>query len=295
MSDDGQRGLTIIALLGSVFSPYYARARRRGDCNAENFCALNVALYGQDRTAWAMTERGCGQLQRSADTLVIGPSRVEWDGATLTVHIDERGAPLPKRLRGIVRVHPRALTSQQTALDPAGRHRWWPIAPEARVEVEMESPGLRWSGDGYLDSNSGDEPLEHGFRKWDWSRAKLRASSAVLYDMTFLNGERRSLALHFDGQGAAEPFPPPPRVPLKTSFWWRIPRATQADPGHGAEVLETLEDTPFYARSKVRTTLLGEPVTAVHESLSLTRFDTRWVQMLLPFRMPRIPLGRPRY
>jgi len=33
--------------------------------------------------------------------------------------------------------------------------------------------------------------------------------------------------------------------------------------------------------------LLGESVTAMHESLSLDRFRARWVQMLLPFRMPR--------
>jgi carotenoid 1,2-hydratase len=33
--------------------------------------------------------------------------------------------------------------------------------------------------------------------------------------------------------------------------------------------------------------LLGEDVIAVHESLSLDRFRSRWVQALLPFRMPR--------
>lgn len=240
-----------------------------------------------------MTERGCQQLHRSADTLAIGPSRVRWDGKALSIEIDERGAPIPKRIRGRVHIHPRALTTQLTELDPAGRHRWWPIAPDSRVEVELSEPGLRWSGNGYLDCNAGDEPLEHGFREWDWSRTKLSNGSAVLYDMTFLDGQRRALALRFDGSGAAEPFEPPPRTPLKTTFWWRIPRATQADSGQAAEVLETLEDTPFYARSTVRTSLLGEPVTAVHESLSLTRFDKGWVQMLLPFRMPRIALGRP--
>ena len=30
LSDDGKQGLTIIAFIGSVFSPYYAWARRRG-------------------------------------------------------------------------------------------------------------------------------------------------------------------------------------------------------------------------------------------------------------------------
>jgi carotenoid 1,2-hydratase len=32
----------------------------------------------------------------------------------------------------------------------------------------------------------------------------------------------------------------------------------------------------------------GDEVTAIHESLSLDRFRRRWVQMLLPFRMPRV-------
>ena len=238
-----------------------------------------------------MTERGRGQLQRSARELVIGPSRVEWDGSALTFHIDERGAPLPKRIRGVVRVQPRALTQGPITLDPAGRHRWWPIAPEARVEVALEQPALRWSGAGYLDSNSGDEPLAAGFREWDWSRSKLRQGSAVLYDMTFADGARRALALRFDGNGDSEAFEPPPSARLPSTFWWRIPRAIQSEANGTTKVLETLEDTPFYARSTVRAHLLGEPVTAFHESLALTRFETRWVQMLLPFRMPRITLG----
>jgi carotenoid 1,2-hydratase len=51
--------------------------------------------------------------------------------------------------------------------------------------------------------------------------------------------------------------------------------------------VRTAEDAPFYARSLLDSKLLGEPVSAVHESLSLDRFNARWVQLLLPFRMPR--------
>ena len=41
LSADGQRGLTVIAFVGSVFSPYYARARRRqGAVKPERFCAI---------------------------------------------------------------------------------------------------------------------------------------------------------------------------------------------------------------------------------------------------------------
>ena len=43
-SEDGQFGLTIIAFIGSVFSPYYAWSGRRDPLN---HCAVNVALYGE--------------------------------------------------------------------------------------------------------------------------------------------------------------------------------------------------------------------------------------------------------
>jgi carotenoid 1,2-hydratase len=55
--------------------------------------------------------------------------------------------------------------------------------------------------------------------------------------------------------------------------------------------IRTVEDTPFYARSMV---MGGGPESeqVVHESLSLDRFASRWVQTLLPFRMWRRRTGR---
>ena len=56
-------------------------------------------------------------------------------------------------------------------------------------------------------------------------------------------------------------------------------------------MLATYEDTPFYARSLLASTLGGEPVRAMHESLSLDRFRNPMVRLMLPFRIPR-PLAR---
>ena len=44
LGDDGQHGLTIIAFIGSVFSPYY---KLSGRSDPANHCAMNVALYGR--------------------------------------------------------------------------------------------------------------------------------------------------------------------------------------------------------------------------------------------------------
>jgi carotenoid 1,2-hydratase len=271
-----------------VFSPYYARARRApGGGDPYDHCAVNVALYGPGGR-WAMTERGRAGVQASASTLAIGPSALTWDGDALTVDIDEIAAPIPRRVRGRIRLHPSALTGQTYTLDGAGAHRWRPYAPCARVEVELTHPALRWSGAAYFDANAGDAPLEDAFSAWDWSRAHLRGGNetAVLYEAARRDGGHTSLALKFDAAGNATAFEPPPRMTLPSTRW-RVARATRSDTATPAYVDQTLEDTPFYARSVLATGLLGEEVTAVHESLSLDRFRSGWVQALLPFRMPR--------
>jgi carotenoid 1,2-hydratase len=289
LADDGRHGLTIIAFIGSVFSPYYAWARRHDPAGGDPYdhCALNVALYGPGGR-WAMTERGRAGVQASASALAIGPSALRWDGAALTVDIDEIAAPIPRRLRGRVRLHPAALMDRSYSLDAAGRHRWHPCAPCARVEVNLTHPALHWAGAAYFDSNAGDAPLEDAFSEWDWSRAHLHGGTetAVLYEAARRDGTRTSLAMKFDAAGTVSAFDPPPRVALPETGW-RIARITRSDAATTARVERTLEDTPFYARSVLAATMLGERVTTVHESLSLDRFRAKWVQMLLPFRMPR--------
>lgn len=285
LSDDGLHGITIIGFVGSVFSPYYAWARGRADGRAapENHVALNVALYGH-RRAWTMTERGTAALARSAGQLTVGPSSMTWDGTALTVAFDERCCPLPWRVRGTVRLIPDALGTETFMLDAAGRHRWTPLGPQSRIEVTLANPALRWAGRGYLDSNIGDEPIERGFSRWDWSRVSAAEETAILYDATRRDGTRLALALAVRPDGTLERRQMPPPAPLPRTRIWRIARATHGD---AASVAATLEDTPFYARSVITGRLFGRNATAVHESLDLNRFTSRWVQALLPFRMPR--------
>lgn len=291
LSDDGQHALTLIAFVGSVFSPYYALARRRANADPLDFCAVNVALYGPRDSRWALTERGKGAVGRSDTTLRIGPSALVWNRRTLTVRIDEITAPFPSRITGVVKLHANYCNDRSWALDPGGHHRWRPIAPHASVEVELSQPRLSWTGSGYLDTNWGDSPLADAFVRWDWSRASLPdGRTAVLYDTTARETATAPLFLQFGPRGEVRELPAPPPVALQSTRWG-ISRSTRAERGD-ARVVRTLEDTPFYARSLLSTRLLDTSVVAVHESLSLDRFASRWVKMLLPFRMPRAFLSR---
>lgn len=284
-SDDGRHAITLIVFIGSVFSPYYAWAGR-GD--PQNHCAFNLALYG-DRKRWTMTERASRALSRDAAQLSIGPSRISWSSQGFLAEIDEMAVPVPRRVRGRIHVSPHSVCSQLYPLDPDGRHVWRPIATMADIRVEFSEPRLSWTGAGYIDMNYGAVPLEQDFRSWNWSRGRSGRGANIFYDTVLKNGVTRQVSLAFDGSGRASSIAPPPVGELPRASIWRMPRAARSDAHIPPRVIETLEDTPFYARSLIEQCCEGERMRAIHESVSLQRFDTPIVKAMLPFRMPRRP------
>jgi carotenoid 1,2-hydratase len=283
ISDDGQHGLTVIAFIGSVFSPYYGWAGRRDPLD---HCAFNVALYGPRASLWSMTERRRSVVTRSRDALAIGLTTASWEHGALVLNIHERAAPIPRRIRGRITVHPAAINLLPFVLEERGQHWWRPLAPRARVTVEMSAPALRWQGPGYVDQNAGAEPIEQAFSQWTWSRAATRDGAAIIYDAVRRREPSLSLALAFDRNARFDERPSPPSARLPRTRW-RLARTTRADEGR-ASAVRSFEDTPFYSRGLVAHTLFGEPVESMHESLSLDRFANPLVRLMLPFRMPRL-------
>ena len=134
--------------------------------------------------------------------------------------------------------------------------------------------------------NRGSEPLEAGFRSWTWSRENIGDSTRILYDVTQRDGAERGLALAYGRDGSLITTVQNP-VQALPGTGWRVARATRAAAAAPARILRTLEDTPFYSRSLLGFDRDGVTAHAVHESVDLDRFASRWVQMLLPFKMPR--------
>ncbi len=290
ISDDEKHAITIIVFVGSVFSPYYRHARKKGQADAHNYCAFNVALYGRPGKRWCMTERGSRALQRDRSFIQIGPSTMRWTGEAVELDLNEISVPWPARIRGRVRLTPKNSNPFTFCLDAAQRHFWQPIFPEAEIEVQLQNPNLSWRGSAYLDTNTGSVPLENDFIDWNWSRLHMAdGGSRILYDRRLVSGDRHCLTVEFDRHGKLTEFPPDPEIELPRTHIWRIPRASRGHLNKNAKkAIETLEDTPFYARSLVNMEHHGEAVTAVHESLSMSRFNQDWVHLLLPFRMPRL-------
>lgn len=291
LSDCGKHALTVIAFVGSVFSPYYAWRGRR---DPEDHVAINVCLYSRGSNRWTMTERGRAALERNSRMLRIGPSSLSWGDEGLLIEIDEISPPwpprqwLPERLRGEIRIDPGPVFGETVSLDADGRHYWRPVAPLARISVDMgESASRRWNGAAYLDTNWGSESLEAGFHRWDWARGLLPDGSAVIvYAPETVRGETAPMGVRLDAGGGIERFEPPRPGSLGRGFWG-VSRYMACEAGVAPKLVRTLEDSPFYVRSLVETRLLGRDVTMMHESFSGSRFASPLVRAMLPFRMPR--------
>jgi carotenoid 1,2-hydratase len=263
VSDDGETAIVVIALVGNPFSPAYARARAVGRASPLSFASMNVALYARGATRWSLADRVIAPADRREDGVSLGASTLRWSNGSLVAELDERTTPFGRPVRGRVVLHPEARTDLELSLDAAGAHRWWPVAPLARVEVDLDEPRVRFRGHGYHDANAGDTPLEDAFDTWCWSRARGAGGALVAYDVREAGGPSRSFAACIRPDGDLE----------RLAFGARAARPRTRG-GLERDV-------------HVETRLRGASVTAVHEVLSGERLRQRWVRFLAGFRVGR--------
>lgn len=293
MSDDGSLAIVIIAMQGNPFSPTYYRARRRGLASPYDFSSMHVAVYDlrgkKPKKIWALETQPIDPRSRTPTRLAIGSSAIRWERDRLVVDLDERTTPAPKYnpfrqpVRGRVVLHPEAMPELALQLDERGQHLWWPVAPLARIEVDLPKPGVRFSGHGYHDVNAGELPLEDSFDTWSWMRARVGDAARLTYDVRCASGARRAHALEVTA-GGSKPLEDTRRVPLERAAWG-FAREALVDQRRGSRTVQSYEDGPFYTRSLVQTRIGGDEVLAMHETLAAHRLRRAWVRYCAAYRM----------
>ena len=197
--------------------------------------------------------------------------------------------PWPGRVSGRIRLAPHITSDGYVDLDRDGRHVWSPRMPKATAIVTCDAlPGGGWRGSAYHDMNFGDGPIERDFAGWDWARGSAgpEGDTIILYDAVPQSGPPRRLALRYRGSAIPDILDIPERKDLPPGFWG-VRGGVACDGDRTPALAMRLEDSPFYTRALIKTTLGGQDLQMMHETLDCRRLSHPLVRLMLPFRMPR--------
>ena len=283
LSDDGTKAVSVIAFIGSVFSPWYSWSGRK---NPHDFCSINIVTYGKGGR-WTMTERRERHVNLTENSLRIGPSKLEWNGKKLVLEFSEITIPHFDKIEGCITVTPESVNDLEVLLKPDGTHIWRPFSPISRIEIKTNKKGWSWQGNAYLDGNFGTRALEQDFNYWTWSRLPFKDKCLTFYDADLVDGSNTNIALRFNKNGSVEEVEAPPLQPISKTKWL-IKRVARSDREFSPYQSRALLDAPFYSRSELVTQIDKEKTTGVHETLDMKRFTNPLIKPLLCAKIPRI-------
>lgn len=178
----GDYTAVVIFMVGSLFSPRYARGVRKG-ASPQAHSAVNFALYEKgEPKQWVLTEYQQVSLEDDAKTLRIGGSSVRWNvDGSISVSVVDRTPLWGKPAQIELHVVPEARGHEAFQLVDGLPHWWQPYAPRASAKVSLPLHGLELEGRGYHDGNHGETPLGTDLRGWDWLRTHDAHSTRVVY------------------------------------------------------------------------------------------------------------------
>ncbi len=274
----GPYSAVCIFMLGSLFSPRYSVAARRGGRPLEH-SAVNFALYHEgERRLWVLSEYAQAELE-APGRLRIGRSTLSYsDDGAVRMDVDDWTAPWGRPVRASLTMEPRTPVGEVVQLMPGLPHYWQPLAPRAEARLEVSSLGIEADGLGYHDTNHGEELLGARLSGWHWTRTHREDETVVDYHLPEGVAPLRMVA------GACgvrcERGPNPESRPTNITGWGlRVPSRLQA----GNIVVgqpKLLESSPFYARLEART----GPLDSMGEVADFRRFHSPFIRWMAHFR-----------
>lgn len=263
----GDWTVVIIFMLGAQFNTRYSVAARRGGRPSQH-CAVNLAIYRAGRrSAWAFSEYGAAEL--TATALRVGRSTLRWEGDVLRATLREQTAPRGPELEAELTLRSAGTTHAPVELLRRAPHWWHPVLPRAEAVLRLPQVAEALVGQGYHDSNFGEEALGGSLRGWDWSREHGPTATRIRYH-PWDGG--RTLLVAADAQGVlAQWSPTGPSVARLTRWGLRVP--ADAPPN-------ALESSPFYARFE------GQAAErhVLLETADFRRFHKPWVRWMAAWR-----------
>jgi carotenoid 1,2-hydratase len=273
----GDLSAVFIFMVGSLFSPRYSVAARRGGRPREH-CAVNFALYHRGlRRRWVLSEYRLME-QESDRQLRIGRSTLSYEGNGVRMQVDERAAPWGRRVKARLTLEPMTPMGDEVQLVPGLPHWWQPLAPRTRAWLEVETENLSLEGLGYHDTNHGEEQLGARLPGWHWSRTHGERETVVDYVLPEGVAPVQVVAgpsgLRCQRGGIAVA-----REMDRTVWGLRVPRHLLGSTPVAGEG-RLLESSPFYARVENR----ANGANTLGEVADFRRFHSPLIRWMAHFR-----------
>ena len=277
----GEYSAVAIFMLGSLFSPRYGEQSLPA-----RHAAVNFALYRQGRRlSWVLSEYSDASLSEDGRTLRIGRSSLtRGDDGLVVARVDDRSPWWRRPVQAELRLQAPSLACAPVRLVEGMEHLWFPFAVRSRGDVFALSPtlspsgrgrhGLRFSGSGYHDGNSGTRLLGTDLKRWSWTRTHTPTETRVVYRPE--HGALPGWEVVATDQRSDVTRLAPSNTPLRRTGWGlEIPSG-----GHQ----RLLESSPFYARFEA-----AEPGHhTLGEAADFARFRSPSVRWMADFRT-RVP------
>ncbi|QDE88237.1 hydroxyneurosporene synthase (CrtC) [Myxococcus xanthus] len=275
----GPYSAVCIFMLGSLFSPRYSVAARRGGRPLEH-SAVNFALYHAGvRRLWVLSEYARAELE-APGRLRIGRSTLSYEGdGTVRMAVDDGTAPWGRPVRAGLTLEPMTPVGEVVQLMPGLPHYWQALAPRSQARLEVSSLGIEASGLGYHDTNHGGELLGARLSGWHWARTHREDETVVDYHLPEGVAPLRVVAGTRGVRCERGPALVEARPTHITGWGLRVPSRLHA----GNVVVgqpKLLESSPFYARLEAR----QGPLDSLGEVADFRRFHSPFIRWMAHFR-----------
>ncbi|MCP3058751.1 carotenoid 1,2-hydratase [Myxococcus sp. K38C18041901] len=267
-----------IFMLGSLFSPRYSVAARRGGRPME-YSAVNFALYHEGvRRLWVLSEYPHAQME-SPGRLRIGRSTLTYgEDGVVCMEVDDWTAPWGRPVSARLTLEPLTPMGEVVRLMPELPHYWQALAPRAKAKLEVSSLGVTAEGLGYHDTNHGEELLGERLAGWHWARTHREDTTVVDYHLPDGVAPLRMTACS-SGVRCERGEEPQSRPTVITGWGLRVPSRLES----GNTVVgqaRLLESSPFYARLEARKGALD----CMGEVADFRRFHSPFIRWMAHFR-----------
>ncbi len=202
LSKDGKQGFVIIFYQSNPFSTQYIRDLDGDRVREVSYPAISVSLYKDGETVYySFLEYRNNDFEWDEENKKLSVKNdsfsynLDGEGGGFAINLNQQ-LPSGHKVEGTITGKEAVADKSLIQSSSKDRHSWNLLFPHVSVETKLNMVGkngeeeLNFSGAGYHDHNTGQEPMKESFRDWYWGRYHFTDFTLVYYLMQKQSSEQ---------------------------------------------------------------------------------------------------------